>query len=504
VIAPRPTAPRAGATSSAPKPAGTEGASPTAAAGAGGLAGAFNRFVDEPTAVNDDPAMNRAADPSSGGGLEEWYVGINGTPIGPIRLSEMRSRTAAGEVTEESLVWRDTFDAWIPLRTVPELAEMFRAVQAERGARPAAGVAGRSVRAPVPARPINGSTSAGGLEAASVAKPDKTEDASNGALFGVPAATDVSADPFAAPAPRTNGSVPHANGNGAAHLSVADPFADPFAAPAPNPSASAPTAGDESDRRAAFVAPVAVSAVPIEGPRPVPPARIPVAAWVAIVLALATGVAAGSILFSKQPEPTVKIVTVIASASTPAVSVAMADPGTPDTPSGDPTRVDPANSGRKTPVNTGGGVAPKATTAAAATTNAGGPAIALPPIGGDPVGTSSPNPNPTSQGGGTASNSSETIPASRLQDVVNSNRNSLKRACWEPALSARGGAAGSAKVVVAFTIGSNGRVKSASATGGESYPTLGPCLAGRIRNWTFPSGYADTASQASFSFVSQG
>jgi outer membrane biosynthesis protein TonB len=120
------------------------------------------------------------------------------------------------------------------------------------------------------------------------------------------------------------------------------------------------------------------------------------------------------------------------------------------------------------------------------------------------VGTSSPNPNPTSQGGGTASNSSETIPASRLQDVVNSNRNSLKRACWEPALSARGGAAGSAKVVVAFTIGSNGRVKSASATGGESYPTLGPCLAGRIRNWTFPSGYADTASQASFSFVSQG
>jgi predicted Zn finger-like uncharacterized protein len=512
--APRAAAPRAGA---GPLGNGTGTAAlqatPAASASAGGgLADAFNRVVaDEPTKVVDDSIVHRAVELAAAGGAEEWYVGVNGTPIGPIRLSEMKSRSAAGEVTEESLVWRDTFDEWVALRTVPELAEMFRAVQNERHSlRPAAaGATGRSGRFPAPApkdKPATGATSSPGLEAAPVAKSDE---GANGALFGLAPAVDPSADPFASPAPATNGSsAAHLNGNGAANgaarVSLADPFGDPFAAPAATSSAPVMTSqgSDESERRAAaFVAPVAIGTPSIDGPRPVAPARIPIAAWIAIVLALATGVVAGSILFSKPPEQTVKIVTVIASAAptpTAPVSVAAVDPGSPDTAPTDPTKVDPANGGRKTP--TVGGIAKATTTATGA--GGGAPALVLPPITEPTSTTTIPGPSPTTQGPGP--NSSETIPASRLQDVVNSNRNGLRRACWEPALSARGGAAGSAKVTIVFTVGGNGRVKSASPSGGESYPTLGPCIAGRIRNWTFPSGFADTPSQASFSFVSQG
>jgi hypothetical protein len=52
---------------------------------------------------------------------DEWYVGINGVPVGPIRLSELRSKAAAGAITTESLVWRDGFEQWMNLRLFPEL-----------------------------------------------------------------------------------------------------------------------------------------------------------------------------------------------------------------------------------------------------------------------------------------------------------------------------------------------------------------------------------------------
>jgi hypothetical protein len=52
---------------------------------------------------------------------DEWFVGINGVPVGPIRLSELRSKAASGAVNKESLVWRDGFEDWRPLKTYPEL-----------------------------------------------------------------------------------------------------------------------------------------------------------------------------------------------------------------------------------------------------------------------------------------------------------------------------------------------------------------------------------------------
>ena len=67
---------------------------------------------------------------------DEWFVGINEVPVGPIRLAELRKRAILGAVTLESMVWRDGLEAWRPLKTFPELVavleESFSNVRASR------------------------------------------------------------------------------------------------------------------------------------------------------------------------------------------------------------------------------------------------------------------------------------------------------------------------------------------------------------------------------------
>lgn len=86
----------------------------TRVADAGALAGAFTQaFGRGDAAVEPDARLSMPGD--------EWFVGINGVPVGPIRLSELRSKATSGAVTDESLVWRDGFEDWRPLKTYPEL-----------------------------------------------------------------------------------------------------------------------------------------------------------------------------------------------------------------------------------------------------------------------------------------------------------------------------------------------------------------------------------------------
>jgi hypothetical protein len=84
-------------------------------ADAGALAGAFSQAFGggADAAVEPPTALSMPGD--------EWFVGINGVPVGPIRLSELRSKAASGAVNKESLVWRDGFEDWRPLKTYPEL-----------------------------------------------------------------------------------------------------------------------------------------------------------------------------------------------------------------------------------------------------------------------------------------------------------------------------------------------------------------------------------------------
>jgi hypothetical protein len=86
----------------------------TRMADVGALAGAFTQaFGGNAAPAAADAPLNMHGD--------EWFVGINGVPVGPIRLSELRSKAASGAVTKESLVWRDGFEDWRPLKSYPEL-----------------------------------------------------------------------------------------------------------------------------------------------------------------------------------------------------------------------------------------------------------------------------------------------------------------------------------------------------------------------------------------------
>jgi hypothetical protein len=89
------------------------------------LAGAFSAAVAEP-AIHDPAAA-----------VEEWFVGINGVPVGPIRLSEIRSKAGSGAVNAESLVWKDGFEEWKPLSTFPELLAIVEESRSSLTAAPA-------------------------------------------------------------------------------------------------------------------------------------------------------------------------------------------------------------------------------------------------------------------------------------------------------------------------------------------------------------------------------
>jgi predicted Zn finger-like uncharacterized protein len=96
---------------------------------------------------------------------EQWFVAIQGAPSGPMRLSELRERAGAGEITLESLVWRDGDDAWKKLSGVPELVAIVEeqlprvqasAAPAKRAAEPPPlPVAPRSSERPAPSQRVD-------------------------------------------------------------------------------------------------------------------------------------------------------------------------------------------------------------------------------------------------------------------------------------------------------------------------------------------------------------
>ncbi len=117
-----------------------------------GLAAAFNRTLNDAPPPSDDLSA-----------VDEWYVGVNGVPVGPLPLAQLRQKASSGVLTTESLVWKDGFEDWRPLSTFPELiaiVEEFRPPWAAAGngssATPApaeAGLAADSIGIPPAATP---------------------------------------------------------------------------------------------------------------------------------------------------------------------------------------------------------------------------------------------------------------------------------------------------------------------------------------------------------------
>ncbi len=55
-----------------------------------------------------------------------WYAGVRDVPVGPLTRAEMLAKIDAGDVTAETLVWREGLDDWRALQQVNELRDLLR------------------------------------------------------------------------------------------------------------------------------------------------------------------------------------------------------------------------------------------------------------------------------------------------------------------------------------------------------------------------------------------
>jgi len=58
----------------------------------------------------------------------EWYAESQGQRVGPMPRDQLASMVASGQVTAQSLVWREGFAAWTPAGQVAELGDAFKKV----------------------------------------------------------------------------------------------------------------------------------------------------------------------------------------------------------------------------------------------------------------------------------------------------------------------------------------------------------------------------------------
>jgi hypothetical protein len=361
------------------------------------LASAFNQLVG-----GQSSTIGSASD--AGMPADEWFVGVNEVPVGPIRLAELRAKALAGAVTLDSLVWRDGQEEWRPLRTFPELVAIV-----EEGV--------SSARASLNPLTVPGSTVAAGTK-----------------------------------------------------IEVGDPFA---------PAASTGVGVVTDDLALAGIG------------KP----RTPMAAWIAVVAALACGVTIGFVFFSSQkpPETVVKYVEVPAkTAEAPAAPAAQAA-GETQAANG-PTPPD------ATKPRTGTGTKTVAGETKPATDTKGGLSGLKGLSGLGPSG-----PAGTQGGTGTSKGAGGELDAAQLQSTVSRYTSSVKRTCWQPALDAREpNAPTSARVVVSVTVAPSGSVSAVSTPGDpKGYPGLSRCIAGRVKGWQFPPSGGTTTVNVPFVFAAQ-
>jgi predicted Zn finger-like uncharacterized protein len=100
-----------------------------------------------------DPSKERSTSAILNASETGWYAGIRDLPVGPLSRKELLTKVQSGDVTADTLVWREGLDDWRPLRNVAELGDMLRAgaqkmsgnLLDEMGKRPAAPARGGQV-----------------------------------------------------------------------------------------------------------------------------------------------------------------------------------------------------------------------------------------------------------------------------------------------------------------------------------------------------------------------
>jgi hypothetical protein len=414
--------------------------------------------------------MSTAVAVLSSANLEEWYAGINGVPVGPMRLVELRRRAQQGFVDEDTLVWRDGLEEWVPLRTFPELCALLK--EAAATARTSLTPAPPSAAAPPP-------RSAG---------PSR---------LPVPRAPVPRLVVPAPPPPRSN-VVPLSARRAAAERIPS--FED--ALPEVEVDIEAQTVAVPP------VAPVAVPAPAVLPPPPVAPAPerrpresvpdfrrrrgVPTIAWFVAILVGVLGGMVIMLVVARQPQvsPAPSAVPVVVTVAMPAQAKAESD----DTATTiGQIEVAVAQGGR--------GVAGAKPAAGKPEPAAGGPAPA--PTTNSLSGLTGLVGGPTVAAGGPSGGGGQ-LTEGDISRVVQSRRAFVSRRCWEPALAGRGpNAPTNAKVLATLSIAADGRVTDANTSGGDAFPGLASCVQSQVKTWTFPRNDGGTTTKIPFVFAGQ-
>ena len=449
------------------------------------LAGAFKSNVQDAPASVDGETQSASIELSVS---DEWYVAINGVPVGPVRISELRRKAAAGAVTEESLCWQEGLEEWRPIRSIPELAAIVReAAQGNRPSllstpgdlppvaprppstprQPAASVA-PPPPAPRPVAPLTGRSNVVPLRPAASASVDEVPLTPIGNIGGAGSATALA--PSLTPAPSL--------------FSAPSPLAAPAPTVAADPFAIPPPAAPASTAPVPFTD----SAGPPSIAQPYAPQKrgVPLWFWPIALVAVSFGITLAVFVSRPQPSPA-PVVIQMPTPTTQPTATERVDVPTPT------AAVEPSATVTSEPKGKTGPVAAKGPVAKAPDVpeKKGGIDLGnLVPGGGGP------NVGPTSPGSGPGGG----LDGAGVERVVASHRNGVKRTCWE-----RGGAdqKSSVNVTITANVAPNGSVASTSSSGDD--PVVAKCIESQVKTWQFPApgGNTNTTINIPFKFVRQ-
>ncbi len=280
--APAPQARRAGPVAAAPAPrANAPVRRPTGSA----LGADFRRSL-----------TGSAPPPPAPPPAELWHVAINDVPVGPIRKEEIARKVQTGAVNGESLVWREGFDDWRPLKEVAELAALLRRERPPAPSRPSAvgrGIGARTQGSRPRIRPVAPAQRPSSRPADASRPAARSNVVPIGGRLGAAAAPAIEEHDMLEEPTR-----------------VSDPVFDPDPVPAaaiPAPAAtlsSIPQAATDDEMFGGYAGAASVPSASVSASYTEPPKRrkraVPIGAWIAIAGAGAFGITLAAIVGTKM------------------------------------------------------------------------------------------------------------------------------------------------------------------------------------------------------------
>jgi predicted Zn finger-like uncharacterized protein len=439
-----------------------------------GLANTFK------TSVQREDEVSAPFDMSELSPGDDWYVAVNGVPVGPIRVAEVRRKASLGAVTEDSLVWQEGLDEWRPLRSFPELAVIVRE----------AATTGRASLTPPPSDVRSGS----------LAPPARSVSLRPSAPLGSPSVSPRAPSQRVGPA-AVGGQLPRSN---VVPITSRLATAERLDEPVPNPFAPRPPAAQPIERPIA-AAPEALAFVPPAAPAAVPaPERVTYASvpprssrkgppWIVfgmIGMFIAFGITAAILVVPTLTRPPAPVATVAPPPSaspppTPAVSATAA-------PTTEIVAAAPTSTATATGPRTGGRAAGGTGASAAPSATSGGKGLDLSGLTGGP------RVAPTDELSGDGNRApGQCLTEGQVSQTLAQHQIALRRTCWERNPSAKG----SANVTVSLTVGGDGTAQNVSSTGDD--PSVAHCIENDVKNWHFPAMGCSQKIAVPFKFVRQ-